>query len=88
MKIKVVPIDTVIPYARNPRKNEAAVNTVAASIKEFGWRQPIVVDRDMVVVVGDTRLRAAWIYFWYVKEMSESAWRDHELKRLREMRAA
>lgn len=36
------PIDRVIPYARNPRKNAHAVAKVAASLKEFGWRQPIV----------------------------------------------
>ena len=52
-------IDRVIPYARNPRKNDAAVAAVAASIKEFGWRQPIVVDEDGVVLAGHTRLAAA-----------------------------
>lgn len=59
MKIRVVPIDQVIPYPNNPRKNEDAVAAVAGSIKEYGWQQPIVVDRGMVVVVGDTRLKAA-----------------------------
>jgi DNA modification methylase len=49
----------VVPYARNPRKNEEAVAKVAASIKEFGWRQPIVVDKDYVVIAGHTRLMAA-----------------------------
>jgi len=57
----VKPLKTVdiIPYARNPRKNEAAVSKTAASIQEFGWRQPIVVDEDMVVIAGHTRLEAA-----------------------------
>ena len=59
MNIQVVPIDRVVPYARNPRKNEGAVASVAASLQEFGWQQPIVVDTDMVVVVGHTRLLAA-----------------------------
>ena len=59
MKIRVVPIESVIPYPNNPRKNEDAVAAVAGSIKEYGWQQPIVVDREMVVVVGDTRLKAA-----------------------------
>jgi ParB-like chromosome segregation protein Spo0J len=57
--VALVPIDTVVPYSRNPRKNEAAVAKVAASIREFGFRQPIVVDRDLVVVAGHTRLLAA-----------------------------
>lgn len=59
MKTTMVPIDQVIPYARNPRKNAAAVDKVAASIKEFGWRQPIVINEENVVVVGHTRLMAA-----------------------------
>jgi len=46
-------------YARNPRRNEKAIATVAASIAEFGWRQPIVVDEAMVVLAGHTRLAAA-----------------------------
>ncbi len=59
MKVELVEITKVIPYARNPRKNEGAVAKVAASIKEFGFRQPIVVAPDMVVIVGHTRLLAA-----------------------------
>jgi len=57
--VRLVPIGAVTPYPQNPRKNDQAIEKVAASIKEFGFRQPIVVDRDMVVVVGDTRLKAA-----------------------------
>ncbi len=48
MKVREVPIDRVIPYARNPRKNAVAGEKVMASIQEFGWRQPIVVDPDMM----------------------------------------
>jgi len=59
MKVEQIDIARVIPYARNPRKNEAAVAKVAASLKEFGWRQPIVVDSEMVIVVGHTRYLAA-----------------------------
>lgn len=59
MIVENVPIDSVIPYARNPRKNTGAIPKVAASLKEFGWRQPIVVDSEMVVIVGHTRLEAA-----------------------------
>jgi ParB-like chromosome segregation protein Spo0J len=59
VKIKQVEINKVIPYARNPRNNIDAVSGVAASLKEYGWQQPIVVDSEMVVVVGHTRLLAA-----------------------------
>jgi DNA modification methylase len=59
MQTDTVGISSVIPYARNPRRNEAAIAKVAASLQEFGWRQPIVVDEDMVVVAGHTRLEAA-----------------------------
>ena len=52
-------IDDVKPYEKNPRKNENAVNAVANSIKEFGFRSPIVVDKDMVIINGHTRLLAA-----------------------------
>lgn len=47
------------PYEFNPRKNDKSVDKVAASIKEFGFRVPIVVDADNVIVCGHTRLKAA-----------------------------
>jgi ParB family chromosome partitioning protein len=59
VKVQLVDIKTVIPYARNPRKNQEAVSKVAASIKEFGFKQPIVVDSENVVIAGHTRLMAA-----------------------------
>ena len=59
MLIQNVKITDIHPYERNPRKNNKAVDAVAASIKEFGWRAPIVVDSDMVIVCGHTRLKAA-----------------------------
>ena len=59
MDVVDLPLERLIPYARNPRRNAAAVATVAASLKEFGWRQPIVVDEDMVILAGHTRLEAA-----------------------------
>jgi DNA modification methylase len=53
-------IDRPIEYARNARKiTQAAVDKVAASIQEFGFRQPIVVDKDNVIVAGHVRLRGA-----------------------------
>lgn len=59
MKITETPIAKVKPYPGNPRKNEAAVAKVAASLTEFGWQQPIVVDKDFIVIAGHTRLLAA-----------------------------
>lgn len=60
MNIETWPIDKVVAYIRNPRtRNRGAVPKVAASLKEFGWRQPIVVDNQGVIVVGHTRLEAA-----------------------------
>jgi hypothetical protein len=54
------PIEKVIPYDRNARKiPQKAIDKVAASIREFGWQQCIVVDKDGVVVCGHTRLLAA-----------------------------
>ena len=52
-------IEELTPYAKNPRKNDQAVNAVAASIKEFGFKVPIVIDSDGVIVAGHTRLKAA-----------------------------
>lgn len=59
MQIEFISIDKLIPYASNPRYNQVAVAKVAASIKEFGWQQPIVADSEMVVIAGHTRLLAA-----------------------------
>lgn len=52
-------IDDVKPYENNPRFNDKAVDAVAASIKEFGFKVPIVVDKNNVIVAGHTRLKAA-----------------------------
>ena len=59
MEVRNLKIDEIKPYENNPRNNDAAVEAVANSIKEFGWQQPIVVDKDMVIIVGHTRYRAA-----------------------------
>jgi len=54
------PIDKPIPYIRNARKiPQSAIDKVAGSLKEFGWRQPIVVDTSGVIIVGHTRLKGA-----------------------------
>jgi len=59
MKVQLRPITTIRPYDRNPRLNDQAVDAVAASIREFGFRQPIVVDEEGVIIIGHTRYKAA-----------------------------
>jgi DNA modification methylase len=59
MQVEMRPISSIRPYENNPRLNDAAVDAVAASIKEFGFRQPIVVDEEGVIIVGHTRYKAA-----------------------------
>jgi DNA modification methylase len=59
MRIEMRPLHTIVPYPHNPRHNDHAVDAVAASIREFGFRQPIVVDEHNVIIVGNTRYKAA-----------------------------
>lgn len=59
MQVQSIKISEVKPYGKNPRKNDDGVEAVANSIKEFGWQQPIVVDKDNVIIVGHTRYKAA-----------------------------
>lgn len=62
MKIKNLNLNNLIEYENNPRNNDAAVDAVAASIKEFGFKVPIVVDSNLVIVAGHTRLKTARYY--------------------------
>lgn len=59
LKVENKPIDSIKPYENNPRDNDDAINAVANSIHEFGWQQPIVVDKDNVIIAGHTRYKAA-----------------------------
>jgi DNA modification methylase len=59
MQVEMRKTTDVKPYDKNPRDNDAAVDAVAHSIREYGFRQPIVVDKDGVIIVGHTRLKAA-----------------------------
>jgi len=59
MLIELRPVESLKPYDKNPRKNDPAVEPVMKSLREFGFRQPIVVDKDGVIVVGHTRWKAA-----------------------------
>ena len=59
MEIELRPLDQIKPYPGNPRNNDDAVDAVAKSLKEYGFRQPIVVDAEGVIIVGHTRYKAA-----------------------------
>lgn len=59
MDIRNVNIKELKPYEKNPRRNDEAVKFVASSIKEFGFKVPIIVDKDMVIIAGHTRYKAA-----------------------------
>jgi DNA modification methylase len=59
VKIELRATDKIKPYDKNPRKNDDAVEAVARSLREFGFRQPIVVDGEGTIVVGHTRWKAA-----------------------------
>lgn len=58
-KIVMLPVSEVRPYEKNPRKNTNAVKFVKASIEQFGFKVPIIVDSNRVIVCGHTRLLAA-----------------------------
>ncbi len=60
MEIKNIEINKLIPYDKNPRNNKASIEKVASSIKEFGFRQPIVIDEKFIVLAGHTRLQASY----------------------------
>ena len=59
MEIKMQKVEDLIPYINNPRQNEEAVDKVASSIKKFGFKVPIVVDKDNEIITGHTRLKAS-----------------------------
>lgn len=60
------------PYDDNPRNNEPAIEAVANSLREFGWRQPVVLDKDGVIVAGHTRWLAAQRL---LEETGDEKWR-------------
>ena len=59
MTIEIWPIDRLIPYIRNPRKNDEVVDKMASAIQEFGFRIPIVAKSDGSIIDGHLRLKAA-----------------------------
>lgn len=59
LQIEYLPTDSLVPYINNPRVNDRAIDAVAGSIAEFGFKNPIIVDRNNVIIAGRTRLLAA-----------------------------
>ena len=59
MEVSNRDIEDVRPYEKNPRINGQAIDAVARSLREFGFRQPVVVDTDGVIICGHTRWKAA-----------------------------
>lgn len=59
LKIEYVDIDSIKPYENNPRHNEEAIPYVMNSIKEFGFKNPIIIDKNNVIIAGHTRLESA-----------------------------
>lgn len=59
MNVLTLPLSDILPYEKNPRKNDNAVDAVAASIRQFGFLVPLVIDREHVIVAGHTRYKAA-----------------------------
>lgn len=59
MEIILKPVNELMAYENNPRVNDRAVEPVAKSIKEFGFKVPILLDKDNVIIAGHTRLKAA-----------------------------
>lgn len=64
MEIIEKKLEDLTPYENNPRENDSAVEAVAASLQEFGWKQPVVIDRDGVIIAGHTRVKAAERLGW------------------------
>lgn len=59
LKIEYVNIDSIKPYKKNPRKNENAIPYVMESIKQFGFKNPVILDKDNVIIAGHTRIESA-----------------------------
>ena len=61
LTVEMWPVERLVPYARNPRKNDEQVEKMAASIREFGFRIPVVAKSDGSVIDGHLRLKAALV---------------------------
>ena len=59
LKIEYVDINNIKPYKKNPRKNDEAIPYVMESIKQFGFKNPVILDKDNIIVAGHTRIESA-----------------------------
>jgi len=76
-----LPIESVIPYERNPRNNDQAVDAVAESIRQVGYRAKIIVDENNVIIAGHTRLKALKKLGWKEVEVQRELDMTEEQKR-------
>lgn len=91
LEVEETPLEQIKPYEGNPRRiTQRAINAVAYSLEKYGWRQPIVVDRDHVIIVGHTRFAAAQKLGWETAPVHVSQMSDEDAKayRLVDNRAA
>lgn len=84
-KIEMVPVADVIPYARNSRDHSAEqVDRLAASMKEFGWTNPIIIDEENVLIAGHGRIMAAQKLGWTdAPAMRATGWTEEKKKAYR-----
>ena len=59
LKVQYISINNIVPYENNPRHNQDAIPAVIESIKQFGFRNPMILDKENVIVAGHTRYEAA-----------------------------
>lgn len=84
-EIVMVPIDQIKPYERNPRKNDDAVDPVAESIREYGFKSIILLNPDGVIIYGHTRWKAAKkvglkeLPCWYVDDLTDEQIREYRI---------
>lgn len=81
MQIRRVQISEIVPYENNPRRNDDAVEAVAESIRQCGYRARIIVDENMVVLAGHTRLKAMQRMGWTECEVQVEDDLNEEQKR-------
>lgn len=81
MEIRKVKLSQIVPYDKNPRRNDDAVDSVAESIRQCGYRARIIVDENMVVLCGHTRLKALKKLGWHEAEVQMETDLTEEQKR-------
>lgn len=80
-EIVTLKLSEIIPYERNPRKNDAAVEDLAESIRQCGYRARIIVDENNVILAGHTRLKALQLLGWKEAEVQRELDMPEEMKR-------